>query len=264
MIFRFCSRKYIGVVQQLYIGKNQCRLCALRFTGKQKSLYKSHLDWHYLENKREREVQPMFYRTRQWFPTVQEWTIYEENLDEQIRTAKLSSSEEENRVLIVPEGENIRSSNGMISCPASQNGDNDDDVKVFLFNENFDDFLLFQRCYVCHDPFENFFDDNREEWHLKDAMRVEGKTYHPICYQDILSVRQIDPSTTTSITNENDQLSTDSSLDQSMKKSETNDNDDDDERPTTTDNDQTDPSALSFVDIFPSIFGKKSSEEIPF
>lgn len=84
----------------------------------------------------------MFYRTRQWFPTVQEWTIYEENLDEQIRTAKLSSSEEENRVLIVPEGENIRSSNGMISCPASQNGDNDDDVKVFLFNKMFDGFVF--------------------------------------------------------------------------------------------------------------------------
>jgi len=38
---------------------------------------------------------------------------------------------------------------------------------------------------VCHDLFETFFDDNREEWRLKDAIRVDGKTYHPICYQDV-------------------------------------------------------------------------------
>lgn len=38
---------------------------------------------------------------------------------------------------------------------------------------------------MCHDLFETFFDDNREEWRLKDAIRVDGKTYHPICYQDV-------------------------------------------------------------------------------
>ena len=38
---------------------------------------------------------------------------------------------------------------------------------------------------MCHDLFETFFDDNREEWRLKDAIRVDGKTSHPICYQDV-------------------------------------------------------------------------------
>ena len=103
----------------MYIGKNQCRLCGLRFTAKQKASYKHHLDWHYLENKHEKDVHP----TRSWYSSVQEWTIYEENIEDQIRIETIPSNP-----LIIPDGENIRSSSGMISCPAISNGDIDDDV----------------------------------------------------------------------------------------------------------------------------------------
>ncbi|CAF1111328.1 unnamed protein product [Rotaria sordida] len=173
------KKKYVGIVQQLYVGKFQCRLCGLRFTAKQKHYYTHHLDWHYLENKQEKDLGTttssssllLLQRSRNWYPSVQEWTIYEDNIEEQIRTGKLISTQirpiKDNNHLII-QGENILSSSGVISCPAIGNGDNDDD-----------------RCYVCHDPFENFFDDNREEWHLKDAIRIDGKTYHPICYQDV-------------------------------------------------------------------------------
>ncbi|CAF2755181.1 unnamed protein product [Rotaria sp. Silwood2] len=169
------KKKYVGIVQQLYVGKFQCRLCGLRFTAKQKHHYTHHLDWHYLENKQEKDLGTtasslLLQRSRNWYSSVQEWTIYEENIEEQIRTGKIISTQlrpiKDNHQLI--QGENILSSSGVISCPAIGNGDNDDD-----------------RCYVCHDPFENFFDDNREEWHLKDAIRIDGKTYHPICYQDV-------------------------------------------------------------------------------
>ncbi|CAF0792997.1 unnamed protein product [Rotaria sp. Silwood1] len=170
------KKKYVGIVQQLYVGKFQCRLCGLRFTAKQKNHYTHHLDWHYLENKQEKDLSTttssssLLQRSRNWYSSVQEWTIYEENIEEQIRTGRIISTQlrpiRDNHQLI--QGENILSSSGVISCPAIGNGDSDDD-----------------RCYVCHDPFENFFDDNREEWHLKDAIRIDGKTYHPICYQDV-------------------------------------------------------------------------------
>ncbi|CAF3403431.1 unnamed protein product [Rotaria sp. Silwood1] len=165
------KKKYVGIVQQLYVGKFQCRLCGLRFTAKQKNHYTHHLDWHYLENKQEKDLSTttssssLLQRSRNWYSSVQEWTIYEENIEEQIRTGRIISTQlrpiRDNHQLI--QGENILSSSGVISCPAIGNGDSDDD-----------------RCYVCHDPFENFFDDNREEWHLKDAIRIDGKTYHPI------------------------------------------------------------------------------------
>lgn len=129
----------MGIAQQLFIGKFQCRLCGLRFTSKQKSYYTHHLDWHYLENKQEKELgtttsSALLQRSRAWYPSVQEWTIYEENIEEQIRTEKLLSTQvkpiKENNPLI--QGENIQSSSGVISCPAIGNDDNDDDVSFHL------------------------------------------------------------------------------------------------------------------------------------
>jgi hypothetical protein len=135
----FLYRKYVGIVQQLYIGKFQCRLCGLRFTAKQKHYYTHHLDWHYLENKQEKDLgaATLSQRSRSWYPSVQEWTVYEENIDEQIRTGKIlltqNRSTKEN-YLLTQGGENIFSSSGIISCPATGNGDYDDDVS---FIENF-------------------------------------------------------------------------------------------------------------------------------
>lgn len=136
MFVIFC-RKYIGIVQQLYVGKFQCRVCGLRFTARQKHYYTHHLDWHYLENKQEKELattksSALLQRSRNWYPSVQEWTIYEENIEEQIRTGTLvsifSRPIKENNLLV--QGENILSSSGMISCPATGNGDGDDDVST--------------------------------------------------------------------------------------------------------------------------------------
>lgn len=126
----------MGVAQQLYIGKCQCRLCGLRFREKQKQDYTRHLDWHYLENKQEKDrvnnaPSILSQRTRLWYPSVQEWTIYEENIEEQLRTAKAVSATAQPKTdltSLVQEGENIVSADGMISCPASTNGDIDNDV----------------------------------------------------------------------------------------------------------------------------------------
>ena len=37
---------------------------------------------------------------------------------------------------------------------------------------------------MCHDKFEQFYNEEREEWHLRAAVRIDGKTYHPLCYDD--------------------------------------------------------------------------------
>lgn len=39
-------------------------------------------------------------------------------------------------------------------------------------------------CVVCHEPFDQFYNEETEEWHLREAVRVEDKTYHPVCYED--------------------------------------------------------------------------------
>lgn len=52
-----------------------------------------------------------------------------------------------------------------ISCPAGT-----DDVN--------------RACDMCHDQFEQFFNEETEEWHLRSALKVDEKFYHPICYED--------------------------------------------------------------------------------
>lgn len=39
-------------------------------------------------------------------------------------------------------------------------------------------------CEVCHEVFDQFYNEETEEWHLRPAVRVEERVYHPICYED--------------------------------------------------------------------------------
>lgn len=40
------------------------------------------------------------------------------------------------------------------------------------------------QCQVCHDAFEQFYNEEKEEWHLRPAVNFEGKNYHPLCLED--------------------------------------------------------------------------------
>ncbi len=113
----------------MYIGKYQCRLCGLRFTAKQKHLYTHHLDWHYWENRQAASTTTAsLERCRDWYPSLQEWTIYEENLDEQIRNNQMMLTK--NRQNKETYNKSLSSSSEIISCTAKGNGDMDDDVSL--------------------------------------------------------------------------------------------------------------------------------------
>ena len=43
------------------------------------------------------------------------------------------------------------------------------------------------KCFVCHEELDQFFHEESEEWHLKDAVRAEGITFHRLCYRDHLT-----------------------------------------------------------------------------
>lgn len=39
-------------------------------------------------------------------------------------------------------------------------------------------------CDMCHDQFEQFFNEETEEWHLRSAIKIDDRFFHPICYED--------------------------------------------------------------------------------
>lgn len=41
-----------------------------------------------------------------------------------------------------------------------------------------------RRCEMCHDQFETLYNDETEEWHLRNAIKIEDRFYHPLCYED--------------------------------------------------------------------------------
>lgn len=120
------SRKYLGIIQQLYIGRYQCRTCGLRFSAKQKNSYNHHLDWHYWENRQAASSAALLQTCRDWYPSLQDWTTHEENLDEKMKNNQLMLGK--NRSLKQSDERSSVSSSEIVSCPAAGNENTDDDV----------------------------------------------------------------------------------------------------------------------------------------
>lgn len=153
-----------GIVDTLYSGI-QCSSCGLRFPPEQTLKYSQHLDWHFRQNRRERDSKRKAH-FRKWYYNRSDWIKYEEIEDAEEReknffeTQQLESTDQNEDGM--PKTGNTDSS-GYFSCPA-------DGVN--------------RVCDMCHDEFEHFYNEETEEWHLRNAIKVDEKVYHPICYED--------------------------------------------------------------------------------
>ena len=39
-------------------------------------------------------------------------------------------------------------------------------------------------CVMCHEAFEQFYNNEKDEWHLYPTVNFEDKNYHPLCLED--------------------------------------------------------------------------------
>lgn len=156
------KKRQPAIISALFSG-SQCSCCGVRFPLEQTIKYSQHLDWHYRQNRRERDSARRA-QTRKWYYSVADWIQYEEieNVDEreknwfETQQTEMESGNEES---------NQRSASPPPSCVAGPDDHN-------------------KTCDMCHDPFETFYNEETEEWHLRNAMRVEENIYHPICFED--------------------------------------------------------------------------------
>lgn len=42
-------------------------------------------------------------------------------------------------------------------------------------------------CIMCHEKFEQFFDDDSEQWLLRNAERIGDTPVHPMCAKDLMN-----------------------------------------------------------------------------
>lgn len=156
------KKRQMAIVHSLFSGM-QCSSCGVRFPPEQTMKYSQHLDWHYRQNRRERDSARRAH-SRKWYYEVSDWIQYEEieNLDER---EKNWFETQQNEMDSTNDESNQAADSPLPSCVA---GPDEHD----------------KRCDMCHDQFETFFNEETEEWHLRNAVRVDEHTYHPICYAD--------------------------------------------------------------------------------
>ncbi|XP_067663698.1 uncharacterized protein [Haliotis asinina] len=181
---------YKGVIQKIYHGI-QCSSCGTRFRMEDTDLYREHLDWHFRQNKRGKDDTKVA-RNRNWYYKTNDWIQYEEfgDLEEKAHSQifdKMLQGQGQTVQETVGSGFNPPPGVDFVSCPPATGNEQDD------------------MCCICHDPFEQYWNEEAEDWHLRDAVRVDKKTYHPVCFQDAREEGTIlEPSptpTTTSLEN---------------------------------------------------------------
>lgn len=151
-----------GLVHMFYAGM-QCSSCGMRFAQENSSLYSQHLDWHFRQNRKgKKNIRKA--SSRRWYYSITDWNNYEEieDLDEREKCYF------ENQQLNQNEGKD-EENEAEIEIPS---------VPADINNQD-------PRCEVCQEKLEQFYNEDKEEWHLKMAIRVEDKTYHPLCYEDL-------------------------------------------------------------------------------
>ncbi|KAG9332994.1 hypothetical protein JZ751_013949 [Albula glossodonta] len=144
------KQRYESVITKLYTGI-QCYSCGMRFTASQTDVYADHLDWHYRQNRSEKDI------------SKKDWIEFEEiaDLEERAKSQFFEKVHEE----VVQKTQEAAKEKEFQSVKAAPD-------------------VVDESCEICQEAFEMYWEEEEEEWHLKNAIRVDEKTYHPSCYED--------------------------------------------------------------------------------
>ncbi|XP_029458082.1 pre-mRNA cleavage complex 2 protein Pcf11 [Rhinatrema bivittatum] len=155
------KQRYDSVINRLYTGI-QCYSCGMRFTASQTDVYADHLDWHYRQNRTEKDVSRKITH-RRWYYGLTDWIEFEEiaDLEERAKSQFFEKVHEE----VILKTQEAAKEKEFQSVPAGPAGAD-------------------ESCDICQEQFEQYWDEEEEEWHLKNAIRVDEKIYHPSCYED--------------------------------------------------------------------------------
>ncbi|KAF6198443.1 hypothetical protein GE061_008191 [Apolygus lucorum] len=146
-----------GLVHLLYSGM-QCSSCGVRFPPEQTGKYSQHLDWHFRQNRRERDAMRVA-QSRRWNYDVSDWIQYQEIEEKEDRAQSWFEIQEKRNF----ETEEVKEDEQ--SVPAGEKGEN-------------------ACCEICQDKFDQFYNEEKEEWHLRKAVEVDGILYHPLCHKE--------------------------------------------------------------------------------
>ncbi|CAG9820212.1 unnamed protein product [Phaedon cochleariae] len=148
-----------GLYKILYSGM-QCSSCGMRFSTDATVQYSQHLDWHFRQNRKGKRNSRVA-ASRRWYYSLADWKNYEEVEDLEEREKNFFDQQQQ-----------------------AEGAADEDEQDAEVPSVTADPDSTAECCAVCRDKFDQFFHEEREEWHLRNAIRAEEKTYHPVCYED--------------------------------------------------------------------------------
>ncbi|XP_049279637.1 uncharacterized protein LOC125762019 isoform X1 [Anopheles funestus] len=174
------KKRQTAIVYQLFSGM-QCSSCGVRFPPEQTMKYSQHLDWHFRQNRRDRDSARKAH-SRKWYYDVSDWIQYEEIEDLEEREKNWFETQQTDQGDL-KKGGSAGGGGGLSSSAIDgdefMSHDDSPQPSCPAGSDESD-----RQCHMCHDMFEHFYSEETEEWHLKNAIRIEGSTYHPLCYED--------------------------------------------------------------------------------
>lgn len=155
------KQRHDSIVTKLYTGI-QCYSCGMRFTASQTDVYADHLDWHYRQNRSEKDISKKVTH-RRWYYSLVDWIEFEEiaDLEERAKSTFFEKVNEE----VVQKTQEAAKEKEFQSVKAAAD-------------------VVDESCEICQEPFEMYWEEEEEEWHLKNAIRVDDGIYHPSCFED--------------------------------------------------------------------------------
>jgi len=169
------KQKYDQAVQNLY-GGVQCASCGMRFVNQKSNRYSKHLDWHFRQNKKDKEEINVAH-SRAWFYTWSDWIQYEELSEE---TPVNGTESGDAKASASPEASASANDGASISNRAGADANMSISKVESTCTATDDNF-----CFVCKESFDSYWDEEKDEWRFKDAYQVGNRVYHTICYEDV-------------------------------------------------------------------------------
>ncbi|KAJ3099961.1 hypothetical protein HDU97_002633 [Phlyctochytrium planicorne] len=156
------SRKYPGLAQILLhdILELQCKQCGLRYFKSKEGQAKmqTHLDWHFRQNRRAKDQGRKAF-SREWYVSADDW---------------VAERETDGKEATVPtfffDGNEAQSAESEAPKEIPNISVTEDNVGP---------------CAICNEEFEKFWDEDKEEWMIKNAIQQDGKVYHFTCLEDM-------------------------------------------------------------------------------
>ncbi|XP_037871150.1 pre-mRNA cleavage complex 2 protein Pcf11 isoform X2 [Bombyx mori] len=150
-----------GVVRRLY-GGMQCSGCGARFPPEHTVRYSQHLDWHFRQNRRDRDSARRAH-SRHWHYDLSDWLQYEEidELDDREKNWFESAGSEGGEA------------GGAGAAGAGAGGAEESSAAGAR-----------PRCALCGDAFHMFYNHDKDEWQLRNSVRHHDDNYHPSCFED--------------------------------------------------------------------------------